>query len=52
MEDKEKGGLLANVVVRQCAVVLQLIVGKDETLLTLGQSLEIFNLGLHFINSI
>ena len=46
VENKEKGGLLANVVVRQGALILELFVVKDEALPTLGKSLPRFNLGL------
>ena len=41
-----------NVVVCEGAVVLQLLVGKDEALLTLGKALSIFNPGLQVVNSV
>lgn len=51
LEHKENGGLLPNILVRQCAVIIQLFVGKDA-LLNLRKSLHIFNLSCHIVNGI
>lgn len=51
-EDKEKGGVLANLVVRQGALALQLLVGKDEALPTLWKPICSLSLVLYVVNSI
>jgi hypothetical protein len=49
---KVKSRFLLNVVVRQSAAVLELLSGKDETLLIRRNSLLILNLGLDVVNGI
>ena len=45
-EDEVEGRLLLDVVVRKGATVLELLAGKDETLLIGGNALFVLNLGL------
>lgn len=53
LEDKKDGGLLPYVVVCQGKLaVLQLLVAKDEALLTLGKPFLNLDLGLHLVNGI
>ncbi len=47
-----EGRLLLDVVVRECASVLELLSGKDETLLIRGDALLILDLGLHVVNGV
>jgi len=47
-----KGGLLLNVVVRQCAAILELLSGEDETLLVRGDSFLVLNLGLDGLDGV
>ena len=47
-----KGGLLLDVVVRQGAAILQLLAGKDQTLLVWGDALLILDLRLHVVNGV
>jgi len=51
-EHQVKGGLLLDVVVRQGAAILQLLAGKDETLLVWGDALLILDLCLHVVNGV
>jgi hypothetical protein len=51
-EHQVKSRLLLDVVVRQCASILQLLSGKDETLLIRGNTLLVLNLGLDIVNGI
>ncbi len=44
--------LLLDVVVRECASVLELLSGKDETLLIRGNALLVLDLGLHVVNGV
>jgi len=47
-----ESGLLLDVVVRQCTAVLQLLAGKDETLLVGGDALLVLDLGLDVLNGV
>uniref|UniRef100_A0A224ZAW2 Ubiquitin/40s ribosomal protein s27a fusion n=1 Tax=Rhipicephalus zambeziensis TaxID=60191 RepID=A0A224ZAW2_9ACAR len=47
-----KGGLLLDVVVGQCAAVLELLSGKDETLLIWRDAFLVLNLCLDILNSV
>merc|ERR1712215_278767 len=47
-----KGGLLLDVVVAQGTSILQLLSGKDETLLIWWDSFFILNLGLHVLDGV
>ena len=47
-----KGGLLLDVVVREGTSVLQLLAGKDQTLLVRGDAFLVLNLGLHGLDGI
>jgi len=51
-EDKVKGRLFLDIVVRECATVLQLLAGKDETLLVRRDSFFVLDLRLYIINGI
>ena len=51
-KDQVKGGLLLDVVVAQSAAILQLLSGKDKTLLIGGDSLLVLDLSLDVVNSI
>merc|ERR1719209_615209 len=47
-----KGGLLLNVVIRQCATILQLLTSKDQSLLIWRNSLLVLNLSLYILDGI
>ena len=47
-----KSGLLLNVVVGEGTSILELLAGKDETLLVRWNSLLVLNLGLHGLDGI
>ena len=47
-----KGGLLLDVVVRQGTAILELLSGKDKTLLIRGDTFLILDLGLDVVNGI
>ena len=51
-EDKVKGGLLLDVVVREGAAVLELLTSKDETLLVGGDTLLVLDLGLDVVDGV
>src|SRR5210317_374296 len=51
-KDQVKSGLLLDVVVRESTAILQLLSGKDQTLLIRGDSLLILNLGLDIVNGV
>ena len=51
-KDQVESALLLDVVVAQSATVLQLLSGKDQTLLIRGNTLLVLNLGLDVINCI
>merc|ERR1712013_281637 len=51
-KDKMKSGLLLNVVVAQGASILQLLSGKDETLLIWRNALFVLDLSLYVFNSV
>jgi hypothetical protein len=51
-EHKVEGGLLLDVVVTEGAAVLELLSGKDETLLIRGDALLVLNLGFDIINGV
>ena len=51
-EDQVKSGLLLDVVVREGAAVLELLAGKDKTLLVRGNSFLVLDLLLHGLNGI
>jgi len=51
-KDKVKGGLLLNVVIRQCSAVFELLSCEDETLLLWRDSFFVLNLCLHVLNGI
>jgi hypothetical protein len=51
-KNKVKSGLLLNVVVRKGTTILELLSGKDETLLIGRNSLLVLNLGLDVVNGI
>jgi hypothetical protein len=47
-----KGGLLLDIVIRQGTTILELLSGKDETLLVGGDSLLVLYLGLYTLNGV
>jgi hypothetical protein len=47
-----KGGLLLDVVVTQSAAILELLSGKDKTLLIRRNSFLVLNLGLDVVNGV
>jgi len=47
-----KGGLLLDVVVRQCAAIFQLFASKNKALLVWRDALLVLNLGLDVVNGI
>jgi len=51
-QDKVQGRLLLDVVVRKGAPVLELLAGKDETLLIGGNALLVLDLGLDVVNGV
>jgi len=51
-EDEMKSGLLLNVVVRQCAAILELFAGEDETLLVWRNPFFILNFGLDVFDGV
>jgi hypothetical protein len=51
-EDKMKGGLLLNVVIRESAAVLKLLAGENQALLVGGDTLLVLNLGLDVVDSV
>merc|ERR1719350_1055926 len=51
-ENKMKGALLLDVVVRQSATILQLFAGEDQPLLIWGNSFLVLDLSLHVLNGV
>jgi hypothetical protein len=51
-EDKMEGGLLLDIVVRKGTAVLELLAGKDETLLIWRNAFLILDLGLDVVNGV
>ena len=51
-KDQMEGGFLLNVVVRQCATVLKLLSGEDQTLLVWGNALLVLDLGFHILDGV
>merc|ERR1712055_432477 len=51
-EDQVQGGLFLDVVVGQSAAILQLLAGKDQSLLIWGDALLALDLGLDILDSI
>ena len=51
-EDQVKSGLLLDVVVREGAAVLELLAGKDKTLLVRGNTFLVLDLLLHGLDSV
>ena len=51
-QDKVKSGLLLDVVVGKSAAILELLSGKDKTLLIRGDSFLILDLGLDIVNGV
>uniref|UniRef100_A0A453NBR0 Uncharacterized protein n=1 Tax=Aegilops tauschii subsp. strangulata TaxID=200361 RepID=A0A453NBR0_AEGTS len=51
-EHQVEGGLLLDVVVSKSAAILQLLAGKDETLLVRRNALLVLDLGLHVVNGV
>jgi hypothetical protein len=51
-EHQVEGGLLLDVVVSKCAAILQLLAGKDETLLVRGNALLVLDLGLDVVDGV
>ena len=47
-----KSGLLLDVVVGQCTAVLQLLAGKDQSLLVWRDALLVLDLGLHILDGV
>jgi hypothetical protein len=47
-----QGGFLLNIVITQGTVILQLLAGKNKTLLIRGNALLVLNLGLDGFNGI
>jgi hypothetical protein len=47
-----EGGLLLDVVVAQCATILELLSCEDETLLVWGNSFLVLDLGLDVIDGV
>jgi hypothetical protein len=51
-EDKVKGRLLLDIVVRESAAVFELFAGEDKTLLVGWDALLVLNLGLDVVDSV
>jgi len=51
-ENQVKGGLFLNVVVGECSTVLELLAGKDESLLIRGNTFLVLNLSLDVFNGV
>jgi len=51
-EDKVKGGLLLDVVIRKGAAILELLSGEDETLLIRGDSFLVLDLRLDVVDRV
>merc|ERR1711992_131230 len=51
-ENKMEGALLLDVVVREGSSVLELLAGKDQSLLVWGDSLLVLDLGLDVLNGV
>ena len=51
-EHQVESGLLLDVVVRQCASVLQLLSSEDQSLLIGGNALLVLDLGLHVLDCV
>jgi len=47
-----EGRFLLDVIIRQCAAILQLFAGKDEALLVWRDALLVLDLGLHIVDSV
>ena len=47
-----KRALLLNIIVRECAPILELLAGKNETLLIRRDALFVLNLGLDVVNGV
>jgi len=51
-ENQVEGGLLLDVVVRECPAILKLLASKDQPLLIWGDSFLILDLGLNILNGV
>jgi len=51
-EDEVESRLFLNVVVRECAAVLELLPGENKTLLVRGDTLLVLDLGLHIVDCV
>ena len=51
-ENEVQGGLLLDVVISQCSSVLQLLAGKNETLLVGGDAFLVLDFGLDHVNCV
>merc|ERR1712129_462674 len=51
-ENKMKGALLLDVVVRQSATIFQLFAGEDQPLLIWGDSFLVLDLGLYILDGV
>uniref|UniRef100_A0A453CNI3 Uncharacterized protein n=1 Tax=Aegilops tauschii subsp. strangulata TaxID=200361 RepID=A0A453CNI3_AEGTS len=51
-QDKMKGGLLLDVVIRKGAAILQLLASKDKALLVRGNALLVLDLGLDVVDGV
>ena len=51
-EHQVKRGFLLDVVVAECAAILELLAGEDEALLVWGDSFLVLDLGLHVLDSV
>merc|ERR1712122_186581 len=51
-QDKVKGGLLLNIVVRQGAAIFELFSGENQTLLIRRDSFLVLDLGLHVLDGV
>ena len=52
LEDQMKSGLLLDIVVGQCAAVLQLLAGENQALLIRWDALLVLDLGLDVVNGV
>ena len=51
-EDEVQGGLLLDVVIRQCATIFELLAREDETLLVRGDAFLVLDLSLDVVNGV
>ena len=51
-QDQVESRLFLDVVIRECTAILELLAGKDESLLIRGNSFLVLDLGLHILDGV